>query len=53
MSEMAATVIAGDYQLEIMFEKETKEAYVVVVISEQPSVVTIKNDGSTGVTLYG
>ena len=53
MSEMAATVIAGDYQLEVTFEKETKEAYSVVVIYEQPSVVTIKNDGNTGVTLYG
>ena len=52
MSEMAATVIAGSYDLNITFSKLTTESYTIVVLTEKPAVITIESSGKTSTTLF-
>ena len=52
MSEMAATVVAGTYDLTVNFAKLTTESYSIIVLTEKPAVITIESTGQTSTTLY-
>ena len=52
MSEMAATVVAGTYDLTVKFAKLTTESYSIIVLTEKPAVITIESSGMTSTTLY-
>ena len=52
ISEMAAAVIAGSYDLNITFSKVTTESYTIVVLTEKPAVITIESSGKASTTLY-
>ena len=52
MSEMAATVVAGSYDLTVNFSKLTTESYSIIVLTEKPAVITIESTGQTSTTLF-